>query len=332
MTHRCETYQLKMNRIDRVSAMLIQLQSKRVVKAQELADRFEISLRTVYRDIRTLEEAGVPLVGEAGIGYTLMEGYRLPPVMFTQEEALAFLTAEKLIAKLSDGATNQHFKAAMYKIKSVLKSGEKEDLEDLSERIQVVENPKIEAINPQQDVLQAILKSIAEKRVINISYFARYNEQATERNVEPIGVCFYANSWHLIAYCQLRNDYRDFRLDRISGLSQTNQYFKLGQHPSLPDYLQEIARNRALITIKILVDRWVVKHLLEQKYLYGFVNEEEQGEQVEMTFLSSSIEIFACWFMMFGESAEVITPDILREKINELIERIGAKHGVFEGK
>jgi predicted DNA-binding transcriptional regulator YafY len=318
-----------MNRIDRVSAMLTQLQSKRVVKAQELADRFEISLRTVYRDIRTLEEAGVPLVGEAGIGYTLMEGYRLPPVMFTQEEALAFLTAEKLIAKLSDGATDQHFKAAMYKIKSVLKSGEKEFLEDLEERIQVVGNPKPDVVKPQEDVLQAILKSITEKRVINISYFARYNEQATERNVEPIGICFSANRWHLIAYCQLRNDYRDFRLDRISELSQTKQFFKLGQHPSLKDYLQEIAQSRELITIKILVEKWVVKHLLEQKYLYGFVNEEERGEQVEMTFLSSSIEIFARWLMIFGESTEIITPHTLQEKLNEFIEKLGAKHGIF---
>lgn len=79
-----------MNRIDRLTAILTHLQTKRLVKAQHLADRFNISLRTVYRDIRALEEAGVPIIGEAGAGYSLLEGYRLPPVMFTQEEAMAF--------------------------------------------------------------------------------------------------------------------------------------------------------------------------------------------------------------------------------------------------
>ena len=114
-----------MNRIDRVTAILIHLQSRRVVKAQEIAERFGISLRTVYRDIRTLEAAGIPLLGEAGVGYSIMEGYRLPPVMFTKEEATAFLTAEKLIEKLTDTSTEESYKSAMYKIKAVLNAAEK---------------------------------------------------------------------------------------------------------------------------------------------------------------------------------------------------------------
>ena len=98
-----------MNRIDRLAAILIQLQSKRIVKAQDLADRFQISLRTVYRDISALEEAGVPIIGESGIGYSLADGYRLPPVMFTKEEATSFLTAEKLVEKFTDRQTNAIF-------------------------------------------------------------------------------------------------------------------------------------------------------------------------------------------------------------------------------
>jgi len=97
-----------MNRIDRVSAILIHLQTKKIVKAQEIADRFSISLRTVYRDIKALEESGVPVGGEAGVGYQLMEGYRLPPVMFTKEEAIAFLTAEKMVEILTDASSKKH--------------------------------------------------------------------------------------------------------------------------------------------------------------------------------------------------------------------------------
>src|SRR5688572_19482220 len=102
-----------MNRIVRVIAILIQLQSRRVVKAQDIAERFEISLRTVYRDITTLQEAGVPIIGEVGVGYSIMDGYRLPPVMFTKEEAIAFLTAEKLVEKLTDASTKESYLSAM---------------------------------------------------------------------------------------------------------------------------------------------------------------------------------------------------------------------------
>src|SRR5687768_2656700 len=118
-----------MNRIDRVSAILIQLQSKRVVKAQQIADRFRVSLRTIYRDVKCLEEAGIPVIGEAGSGYSLMDGYRLPPVMFTKEEAISFLTAEKLVEKFTDETNGRNFKSAMYKVRAVLRTTEKELLE-----------------------------------------------------------------------------------------------------------------------------------------------------------------------------------------------------------
>src|ERR1700710_269421 len=129
-----------MNRIDRISAILIQLQSRRVVKAADIAERFNISLRTVYRDIRTLEEAGIPLIGEAGVGYSIMDGYRLPPVMFTREEATAFLTAEKFVDKLTDATTVTHYQSAMFKIKSILKTAEKDLLENIHSSIEVLKS------------------------------------------------------------------------------------------------------------------------------------------------------------------------------------------------
>src|SRR5688572_29301370 len=105
-----------MNRIDRLHAILTHLQSKKKVTAQDIADRFNISLRTVYRDVKALEESGVPVIGEAGIGYSVMEGYRLPPVMFTQEEASALIMGAKLAEKFTDHSVRKHFDAALYKI------------------------------------------------------------------------------------------------------------------------------------------------------------------------------------------------------------------------
>src|ERR1700758_320956 len=124
-----------MNHIDRIAALLIHLQSRRIAKAGDIADRFNISLPPVYRDIKTLEEAGIPIIGEAGVGYSIMDGYRLPPVMFTREEATAFLTAEKFVEKMTDTSTMEHHKSAMYKIRAILRSAEKDLLEDIDNSI-----------------------------------------------------------------------------------------------------------------------------------------------------------------------------------------------------
>src|SRR5579872_2222701 len=157
-----------MNRIDRISAILIQLQSRRVVKASDIAERFGMSLRTVYRDIKTLEEAGIPLIGEAGVGYSIMDGYRLPPVMFTREEATAFLTAEKLMEKLTDPSSDENYKSAMYKIRSVLRMAEKDFLENIDGHIEVFKSRRTSGTKMDLNPLQIILKGIGERNVLSI--------------------------------------------------------------------------------------------------------------------------------------------------------------------
>src|ERR1700761_7512085 len=307
-----------MNRIDRISAILIQLQSRRVVKAGDIADRFNISLRTVYRDIRTLEEAGIPLMGEAGVGYSIMDGYRLPPVMFTREEATAFLTAEKLMEKLTDPSSDEHYKSAMYKVRSVLRMAEKDFLENIDGHIEVLKSRRVAPgarldLNP----LQIILKGIGERQVLSIHYFAMHNQQKSERCIEPVGVFYLDNYWHLIAWCRLREDYRDFRLDRISNISLTGERFRT-QHPNLNEYIAQSAKEKNLTTVTIRVEKKILPYLNEQKYYNGFVSEKEVDGMIEMTFLTEFIEGFVRWLMMYGDTAIIISPGNLREKVKEL--------------
>ncbi len=310
-----------MNRLDRLTAILIQLQSRRIVKAQDIAERFDISLRTVYRDVKTLEEAGVPVIGEAGVGYSIMEGYRLPPVMFTREEATAFLTAGKLVEKLTDNSTEESYKSAMYKVRSVLRTTEKDLLENIEDHIQVLQSPTqantVSAANP----MQTILKSIGAKNVLQINYAAIGHGVNTERHVEPVGV-FYQNSfWYLIAFCRLRKDYRNFRIDRITKIMACNERF--GQeHPSLKSYLQRVAADQELHTIVMQVDKGTLRYLEGQKYYHGFVSQEVQGDMVEMTFLTSSLEGFARWYIMFGDRAAIITPAVLNQRVRDLLRTI----------
>lgn len=313
-----------MNRIDRVTAILIQLQSKRVVKAQEIADRFIISLRTVYRDIKTLEEAGIPIIGEAGVGYSIMEGYRLPPVMFTKEEATALLTAEKLVEKLTDASTQEMYKAAMFKIKSVLRLTERDHLENMEQYIEVVDSPYFSKQKNETAYLQNILKAISEKAILNIDYFAEHSQEKSNRNIEPIGIFYMGRYWYLIAWCTLRKDYRTFRIDHIKYLSITAIHFEK-EHPALRSFLSKVSKEKELHTIVILVEKNVLKYMGEQKFYNGFVSQKEVDDKMEMTFLTQSLEGFARWYMLFGEYAEIITPRKLIDTIKKNILALSSK-------
>ena len=313
-----------MNRIDRVTAILIQLQSKRVVKAQEIADRFTISLRTVYRDIKTLEEAGIPIIGEAGIGYSIMEGYRLPPVMFTKEEATAFLTAEKLVEKLTDNSTRETYGAAMFKIKSVLRLTERDHMENMDKYIEVIESPYLSNHKNETAYLQHILRAIGEKAILNIDYFAEHSQEKSNRNIEPIGIFFMSRYWYLIAWCTLRKDYRTFRVDHIKYLSVTAIHFEK-DHPSLQSFLNKVSKEKELYTIIILVEKEIIKYLGEQKFYNGFVSQKEVDGKIEMTFLTASLEGFARWYLLFGQWAEILAPKELPALIRKNLDALAKK-------
>jgi predicted DNA-binding transcriptional regulator YafY len=313
-----------MNRIDRISAILIQLQSRRVVKASDIADRFGISLRTVYRDVRSLEEAGIPVIGEAGVGYSLVEGYRLPPIMFTREEATAFLTAEKFVEKMTDASTAAQHKSAMYKVRAILKTAEKDLLESMDNSIEVLKSRRQRSVN-NNDHLQPILNGIANKKVLFLDYMAGYSQEKTKREIEPVGIFYLDNYWHMIAYCRMRQDYRDFRTDRIRSLTETAETFD-GKHPTLKEYIAKMAHDHKLETIVMRVENKAANYLTDQKYYNGFVSEVQLEEQVEMTFLTMSVEGFVRWFMMYGDVAEILSPQFVKDKIRELASEIAGRN------
>lgn len=318
-----------MNRFDRITAILIQLQSKKVVKAQDLADRFGTSLRTIYRDIRTLEEAGVPLYGEAGIGYSIVDGYRLPPVMFTQEEAIAFVTAEKLMGKFTDSALNTNFSSAMYKIKAVLRGTEKDLVENLEEQILVIERPKNST--PPTNILDVLLKAIAEKKVVKMIYKAFGNDNS-ERHIEPIGVFHEHENWYTIGFCHLRQEYRQFRLDRVIEIKLTDQPQE--ERASLKEFQQTQENIRAGFAVEkaiIRFDKSIAIYLQDRRHYFGFVSEVVTDDYVEMTFLTQSLEEgLARWYIMFADKAEIIEPQRLKDVVARLLNAMLKKNTIPE--
>jgi predicted DNA-binding transcriptional regulator YafY len=222
------------SRLARLTAILTQLQSKRIVTATDIAKKHNVSIRTVYRDIRTLEQSGIPVVTEEGRGYSISEGYKLPPVMFTEEEANALITAEHLISKNKDQSLADQYQNAITKIKSVLRVSQKAKTEILAQRIQIRDNKGNEKTSNYLIKLQS---SITNFQVVQIDYRSLDN-QRSERLIEPFALYTTNDNWILIAFCKRRNDFRAFRLDGIQRLSSTKECFQ-PHKMTLEQYLED---------------------------------------------------------------------------------------------
>jgi predicted DNA-binding transcriptional regulator YafY len=300
-----------MNRIDRLNALLIHLQGKPRVPLTELEERFEIGRRTVFRDIRSLIDAGVPIGGDAGEGYFIVEGYHLPPVVFNKEEASAILMGAKFIERSADTQTIETFNKAMYKIKAVLKYSDKEFLDNLEDRISIRPSPV--PIQKPDSHLSEIQLAIATNRVLSMTYYSHYNDSTTQREVEPLGMVFYSSRWHLIAFCRLRQDLRDFRTDRIQKVNVQAESFDPECHPNYLEFLNDALIGTDAKEVIIRTSAMVARFMGEQKYYMGFVEEQKlKDRRYEMKFVTPRYEYFARWLMMYGDEVEIISPSELQ--------------------
>jgi len=318
-----------MNRIDRLTAILIHLQTKRVVKAEEIADRFSMSLRTVYRDVKALMEAGVPIGSEAGKGYFIVAGYHLPPVMFTQDEASSMLLAGKLVEKLTDKSVRASFDSALHKVKAVLSESEKDHLESLQSLVQVLERPRY---NEQAEetfpdhFLTAIQRGVVKKHVLKIEYTNNQSELTT-REVEPIGIFYYGSAWHLIGWCRLRNGYRDFRANRIRNLINTEQSFESRNLLSLQEYFQSIHQaHTGLIKAVVLFDKAAMKG----RQVYGGISQVDLGESIQVEFLVDNLIYIARILLMYGRASIIESPEELKTIMAALTEELSVHYTRIE--
>lgn len=310
-----------LKRFDRIVGIYIQLQSRRVVRAEELAARFSVSVRTIYRDIRVLEAAGIPLMGEAGIGYSIVDGYRLPPVMFTREEALGFVAAEKLMEAFADKSLGTHYRSALYKIKAVLKGTDKEWIGTLAPHVQV--NSKTSPTNDAiPDSLEILLESMANKRQVQLVYRSLREDIPVERLIEPIGVFHESGFWYVMGYCHLRADYRQFRADRIQQIKRTPDAFAKS-HPALETLRESKEDAPAKQKIVIRFRKEVVRYIRRDVGHFGYVEETERGNEVEMTFLhDESDHYFPRWYLTCGDMARIMEPESFKRQVESLLEKI----------
>lgn len=208
-------------RLSRLVAILTQLQTKRVLTSTKLAEKFGVSVRTIYRDIRALEQAGVPILTEDGKGYTLMEGYKIPPVMFSESEANALIIAEQLVLKNRDASLIKDYSEAVDKIKAVLRQSEKDKANLLSDRTKFDDIINFQINSNSLSALQNALTNFYLTRI----EYTNAEGKNSKRMVEPFALLSSLEGWLLVAFCRLRKEFRFFRLDRIGKLEILSENF-----------------------------------------------------------------------------------------------------------
>lgn len=228
-----------MNRIDRLFGILILLQAKKYTSAERIAEQYGISIRTVYRDIKALGEQGIPLSFEPNKGYFIVQGYFLPPVSFNSDEANALLLMERFLEGFADKSILNHYTSALNKVKNVLRTTQKEKLENLNEHIKL-QLP--ERLKNNFEYLSDLQNAISAKCIIKMDY-KNNKAEVSKREVEPIGLIFYAFNWHLIAWCHLRKEYRDFKLNHIIQVKCTEIPFRKTEHMHVSEYMKILPVN-----------------------------------------------------------------------------------------
>jgi Predicted transcriptional regulator len=308
-----------MNRIDRLSAVLVMLQSSLSVKPKQIAKRFDISIRTVYRDIRALEETGIPIAGDSRTGYCLVEGFKLPPMMFTQEEAFAFLAAEKLVDKFTGLGLLENYKSGVDKIRAVMRLSEKVSLDIISDKIGMLDF-NAPSMSDVQNWLQMLMASITKQCKVEITYHLQNKNKRSIRVVDPIGIFFSMTNWYMIGFCNQRNDYRTFKINRIEQIKETESPIRT-KHPPLDSFLKELKEHTKLQEIVIEVSRENLSIINDSKYYQGLVSEVNKTEIIELHFMTFSLEHFARWYMSYIDIATIIYPDDLKQIVGTIISK-----------
>ncbi len=227
-----------MRRADRLFRLVQLLRLRRSATGQQLADELGVSLRTVYRDIRDLEYSGVPIRGEAGVGYRLDRGFELPPLTFSEAELESLVLGARMVATWADPELADAVRSAMTKVEAVLPEGLRRIV--LDSAMFAPDFPRTQEMSRDVDLMR---RAIGERRLLAFGY-QRADGDRSERNVRPLGLYFWGSKWTLAAWCELRGDYRSFRPDRMRGVAVLDRRFDPEDGIDLAGFLERVRAER----------------------------------------------------------------------------------------
>ena len=319
-----------MNRTDRLLAIVLELQASGWQRAEDLAARFEITRRTVYRDMQALSEAGVPVVAVPGQGYSLAPGYFLPPLAFTPDEATMLLLGADFVAQNFDAQYRAAVQAASRKIEAVLPEARRAQVREFQRAIRFI----VEAADPQeQRWLPAVRRAILEQRTVRFQYHARGSANdapasdslaaaARPRQADPYGLANVGGVWYLVGFDHLRHALRHFRLERMEGLTLLDKTF---QRPADFSIAMDERPDERPIVVKALFAAAAARWVQEDRSFFA-VAEELRPDGLLVTFRVRQERDLLHWLLGWGAQVQVLEPPTLRAQIAREAEALLRHH------
>lgn len=300
-------------KFERIVHLFFLLQSRSALPIQELTEKFQVTKRTIYRDLSLLERAGVPIVHSSGSGYSIVDGFRLPPARLTQAEVRSVMIAEKIMLHHETESVRKNFERVLTKIKGSFQGHQKNEILQLQDKLLINRKPNEKDYIP--DIMDTLLKSSVDKKLTRILYKNAKDDVPNLRTIEPVGVFNENGNWYLLAYCHSRRDYRNFRFDRIQKLDVLEKHFHK-DHPLVSELNKQHGHSPYYTEIAVLVDKKYAHFLSFERDNFGYVKEVINSEGVLMYFnCSAHPTSFVRWFLRFIDVGEIIEPIHLKQEL-----------------
>ncbi len=308
-----------LNKTERLFALVLLLQNKPNLSSRDLSEHFAVSRRTIFRDLRTLAESGVPLTYAEEGGYEILEGYQLPPLMLSAREAATVLVGTEFTKLQPDPSLRADADAVTMKIRSVLPETVRDYIDTLQQRTVLapyneVQNPA-QASSEEEGLWFTLSEAIARQKRVKMTYYTASRDEETVREVDPLGLVYYSDHWNLIAHDHLRGDVRNFRLDGIRKLRTRFDSFEPPKGFDLKEFLRERGESpqnlRFVLRFQPQAYRWA------KRAIPADVESERALDdgRTEVTFYFENPEYVAKWVLRYGTDAEVVEPEVLRQKV-----------------
>ncbi|QXD13722.1 YafY family transcriptional regulator [Rhodocaloribacter litoris] len=321
----------RVNRTERLFATILLLQNRPNMTSRDLAEHFGVSRRTIFRDLRALSESGVPLTYAEGGGYEILEGYQLPPLMLTAREAATLLVGTEFMKLQSDASLREDADAVALKIRSVLPREIREYIDRLRDRT-VLDPYWLHAVQQEEEEegrWYRLSEAVARQRAVIMEYYVESRDELTRRRVDPLGLVYYTDHWNLIAFDHLREDIRNFRLDRIRSMHVLMERFEWPEGFDLARHLEERGAGTASRRITLRFSKRAYRRA--RQAIPARIEEERPcGDEIEVTFYFENLDYVAGWLLRYGAEAYVVEPAPLRERVLALAEAMTERYRTAE--
>ncbi|MDT0630327.1 helix-turn-helix transcriptional regulator [Rubrivirga litoralis] len=319
-----------LNKTERLFALVLLLQNRPNLSSRDLAEHFGVSRRTIFRDLRTLGESGVPLTYAEDGGYEILEGYQLPPLMLSAREAATLLVGTAFTTLQPDASLRADADAVAMKIRSVLPEPVREYIEQLQERTVLAPFNETQdrggAADEEQGLWFELSEAIARQRKVKMTYYVASRDEETVREVDPLGLVYYSDHWNLIGYDHLRDDIRNFRLDQIRKLRTRFDRFEPPAGFDLKEHLRErgTSPDNQRITVRFRDRAW---RWARRQVPADVEQELPDGEWTRVTFEFENLSYVAKWLLRYGTDAEAVEPAALRAEVAEQARAVAEIYG-----